>query len=122
MLNVSYRSITSTYSDLTNDYDNDGTQIDAALTDNKGGEDSVVPDYENNDEDSLASETEPPPKNILEIEGVDRMGNGNEEREIEGVDSETEGVDSDNEGVDNKSLTPERKGYTLRNPPRCQLQ
>ena len=27
--------------------------------------------------------------NILEIEGVDRMGNETNEREIEGVDSET---------------------------------
>ena len=34
----------------------------------------------------------PPPNNILEIEGVDRMGNETEEREIEGVDYETEGV------------------------------
>ena len=41
----------------------------------------------------------------------------NEEREIEGVDSETEGVDSENEGVDNEVLPPERKGYSLRNPP-----
>ena len=29
----------------------------------------------------------PPQNNILEIEGVDRMGNETEEREIEGVDS-----------------------------------
>ena len=28
--------IPSTYSDLTNDYDDDGNQIDAALSDNKG--------------------------------------------------------------------------------------
>ena len=35
--------IPSTYSDLTNDYDDDGTQIDADLTDNKGVEDAVVP-------------------------------------------------------------------------------
>ena len=48
----------------------------------------------------------PPPNNILEIEGVDRMGNETEEREPEGVDSETEGVDSYNEGVDNKFLPP----------------
>ena len=45
------------------------------------------------------------------------MENEVEEREIEGVDSETEGVDSDNEGVENKILPPERKGYTLSNPP-----
>ena len=41
--------IPSTYSGLTNDYDEDGTQIDAALTDNEGLEDAVVPNYENND-------------------------------------------------------------------------
>ena len=33
------------------------------------------------------------------------------------MDSETERVDSDNEGVEKKVLTPERKGYILRNPP-----
>ena len=41
--------IPSTYSDLTNDYDDDGTQINASLTDNEGVEDAVVPNYENND-------------------------------------------------------------------------
>ena len=50
-----------------------------------------------NDDDSLASDIGPPPKNILETEGVGRMGNETEEREIEGMDSETEGVYSDNE-------------------------
>ena len=45
-----------TYSDLTNDYDDDGTQIDAALTDNKQVEYAVVPNDENNDDDSLASD------------------------------------------------------------------
>ena len=64
----------------------------------------------------------PPQNNILEIEGVDRMGNETEEREIERVESETEGVGSENEGVDNKVLPYERKGYILRNPPQCQLQ
>ena len=62
-----------------------------------------------------------PPKNILENEGVDGMGNETEETEIEGVDSETEGADSENKGVDNKVLPPEIKGYLLRNPPQCQL-
>ena len=37
--------------------------------------------------------------------------------EIEGVNSETEGVLSENEGVDNEVLPPDRKGYSLRNPP-----
>ena len=54
--------IPSTYSDLTNDYDDDGTQIDAALMDNKGVEDAVVLNYENKNEDRLASEIDPPPK------------------------------------------------------------
>ena len=34
-----------------------------------------------------------------------------------GVDTDTEGVDSENEGVDNEVLPPERKGYSLNNPP-----
>ena len=51
-----------------------------------------------------------PPNNILEYEGVDRMGNENEERKIEGVDSETEGVNSDNEGFYKEVLPPDRKG------------
>ena len=32
-----------TYSDLTNDYDDDGNQINGALTENKEVKDSVVP-------------------------------------------------------------------------------
>ena len=79
-------------------------------------EDAVVTDDEKNDEYSLASDIEPP-KNILEIEGGDRMGNGIEEREIEGVDSETEGVDSDNEVVENEVIPSERKWYRIRTPP-----
>ena len=47
---------------LTNDYDNDGNQIDADLTENEGVEDAVVPNDENNDEDSLAPDIDPPPK------------------------------------------------------------
>ena len=85
-------------------------------------EDAVVSNDENNDDDSLASDIDPPPKNIPEIEGVARMGNETEEREIEGVDSETEGVDSDNEGLDNEVLPPGRSRYSLRNHPQCQLQ
>ena len=60
-----YQPIPSTYSDLTNDYDYDGTQIDAALTDNKGVEYTVVPNDENNYDDSLASYIDLPPNNIL---------------------------------------------------------
>ena len=44
-----YQPIPSTYFDLTNDYDDDGTQIDASLTDNEGVEDAVVPNEEKND-------------------------------------------------------------------------
>ena len=45
---------------------------------------------------SLLQTLTPSPNNILETEGVERMGNETEERKIEGVDSETEGVDSYN--------------------------
>ena len=48
--------IPSTYSDLTNDYDYDGTKIEAELTENKGVGDAVVPNNEKNDDNSLASE------------------------------------------------------------------
>ena len=37
--------IPSTYSDLTNDYDDDGTQVETSLTDNKGMKYAVVPNY-----------------------------------------------------------------------------
>ena len=59
------RPIPSTYSDLTNDYDNYGTQIDAALADNEELEDAVVPNDKKNDEDSLASDITPPPQTIF---------------------------------------------------------
>ena len=101
--------IPSNYSDLINDYDGNGTQIDAALTDNEGVEYAVLSNDDKNNDNSLASEIYPPPNNILEVEGADRMGNETEEREIEGVGSETEGVDSDNEGVDNEVLPTEIK-------------
>ena len=48
--------IPSTYYDLTNDYDDDVTKIDAYLMENKGVGDAVVPNNENNDDNSLASE------------------------------------------------------------------
>ena len=53
----------------------------------------------------------------METEGVERMGNETEEREIEGVDSETEGTESYNEGVDSKVLHPDRKKYIIKNLP-----
>ena len=75
--NFNDQPIPSTYSDLTNYYDNDGTKIEAALMENEGVEDSVVPNNENNYDDSLASDIDPP-KNNLETEEVDRMGNETE--------------------------------------------
>ena len=39
--------ILSTYRDLTNDSDDDGTPLDAALADNKGLKYAVVPNDEN---------------------------------------------------------------------------
>ena len=62
------QTIPSTYSDITNYYYNDGTQIDASVTDNIGVEDAVVPNDENKDEGSLVSDIDPPPNNILLIE------------------------------------------------------
>ena len=53
--------IPSTYSGITNYYDDYGTLIDAALAYNKGLEDVVVKNGENNDNDSLASDIDPPP-------------------------------------------------------------
>ena len=69
--------IPSTYSDLTNDYNDNGIKIDYALTDNEVVEDAVVP----NDEKQRWRKPcfrnwPPPPNNILEMEGVERMGNG----------------------------------------------
>ena len=58
---------------------------------------------------ALLQTLDPSPNNILEIEGVNRVGNETEEREIEGLGSETEGVDSDNEGLKIKVLPPGRK-------------
>ena len=39
--------IPSTYSDLTNDYDDDGTKIYSSLMENKGVGDAVVPNKKN---------------------------------------------------------------------------
>ena len=50
----------------------------------------------NNDDDILASDIDSSPNNILETEGVDRMVNETEEKEIKGVEFKTEGMDSDN--------------------------
>ena len=57
--------IPSTYFDLTDDYDYNGNQIDAALMYNKRVEDAVVPNDEKNDEDSLASDIDPPPPQTI---------------------------------------------------------
>ena len=61
--------IPSTYSDIINDYDDYGTQIDAALIDNEGVEDAVVQNNENKNEDSLASYIDPPPKLFWKLKG-----------------------------------------------------
>ena len=47
---------------------------------NKVVEDEVVPNDEKNNDNSLASDIDPPPNTILETEGVDIMGNETEER------------------------------------------
>ena len=58
-------------------------------------EDAVLPKYEINNDNILASDIEPPPQNkCMEIEGVDVMENEAEERKIEGVDSKIEGMES----------------------------
>ena len=72
------KPIPSTYSDLTNDYDNNGTQINASPTYKEVVEYAFVPNDENNNEDSLASDIDPLKNNIMVIEGVDIMGNENE--------------------------------------------
>ena len=77
-----YQPIPSTYYNTTNDYDYDSTQIDSDLTNNEGVEYAVVKNDENNDDSILASEIDPPQTNLLEIEGVGRMGNETEERKI----------------------------------------
>ena len=55
LIDFIYQHIPSTYSDLTNDYDNNGTQIDAALLNNKGVKYAVVKSDENKNDDSLSS-------------------------------------------------------------------
>ena len=70
--------IPSIYSDLKNDNDEDGTQIDSSRAENGRVEDAVVPNDKNNNHNSLASDIDPPPNNILETEGVDIMGNETE--------------------------------------------
>ena len=79
-------------------------------------EDAVVINDENNNDDSLASDIDPHQNNIMENEGVDRMGNETEDREIKGVEYKNEGMESDNKGVVNKVIPPERKIYILGNP------
>ena len=52
--------IPPTSSNLTNDCDNDGTNIDDSLENNKGVEDEVVANDEKNDDNSPASDIDPP--------------------------------------------------------------
>ena len=79
---LNYQPIPSTYSDLKNDYDDDSTQIDASLTDNEGVEDAAVTNNENNDENILASDIDPPQNNIMETEEAERISNETEESKI----------------------------------------
>ena len=58
--------IPSTYYDITNDYDDKGTPIYASLAENKEVENEVVPNDENNNNDSLPSDIDPPPNEIME--------------------------------------------------------
>ena len=81
--------IPSTYYDIINDCYGDDTPIDAYLADNEGVEDSIMPNDKDTDEaittdydNSLVSYIGPPPNEILEIEGVDRMENETEESSI----------------------------------------
>ena len=53
--------IPSTYSDLTNVYDDDVNPIDSALADNKGAEDGVITNDENNYGNRLDSDIYPTP-------------------------------------------------------------
>ena len=62
------QSIPSNYSDLKNDDDDDGTQIDSALKENEGVEDSVVPNDENKNDESLASDIETPQTILWKLE------------------------------------------------------
>ena len=62
-------------------------------------EDAVVPNDNDDNYESLASDIDPPQKQILETKVVDRMGVENGKSKIEGVESETKGVDPDNKGV-----------------------
>ena len=78
--------IPSTYSDLKNSYDDDVTPIYSALTDNEVVEYPVVINDKNNDDNSLASDIDPPPYYILETEVVERMGNETHERKFNGLD------------------------------------
>ena len=55
------KSIPSTYSDIKNYYDYNGTPIDADLADNVGVEEEVMTNDENNNGDSLDSDIDPPP-------------------------------------------------------------
>ena len=52
--------IPSTCFDITNDYDKKGNQFDAALVYKEGVEDEAVPNDENNNIGSLASNIDPP--------------------------------------------------------------
>ena len=59
--------IPSNYYDIRNDSDDYGTPIDVALAYNKRVEDAVVSNYENKDDNSLASDIDPPQKTFWKL-------------------------------------------------------
>ena len=69
---------------------------DSVTSNDEDTNDKITTDSEN----SLASDVDPSLNKIMKIEGVDRVYNEIEERNIEVVESETELVDSYNEVVD----------------------
>ena len=58
--NFNNQPIPSIYSYLTNDYDDNFTQIDADLADNKGVGYAVLPNDKNEDDNSISSDIDPP--------------------------------------------------------------
>ena len=65
----------STYYDLTNDYNDYGDPIDNAIQTTKKWRKKSCQNDENNNDNSLASDIDPPPNEMIEIEGVYGMDN-----------------------------------------------
>ena len=69
------QSIPFAYSDLTNDYYDNDTQIDSALRKTKEWKMQSCQMMKTTMKTALLQTLTSPPNNILEIEGVERMGN-----------------------------------------------